>query len=44
VKYADDFVVLPREETITQRVNDTLTEIGRFYGKQKCGNKKLLIL
>ena len=32
VKYADDFVLLAKEETVLQSVNDRLTEIARCYG------------
>jgi hypothetical protein len=42
VKYADDFLVMAREETVTQGMNDRLIEIGRFYVKgKKCGKKKV---
>jgi hypothetical protein len=44
VKYADNSVVLPREETITQGMNDILNENGRFCGKEKRRKKKVLIL
>jgi hypothetical protein len=33
VKYANDFVVLAREEKVIQDVTDRPIEIGRFYGK-----------
>jgi ABC-type iron transport system FetAB ATPase subunit len=32
VKYADDLVLLAKEETVLQSVNDRLTEIARCYG------------
>jgi hypothetical protein len=32
VKYADDLVLLAKEETVLQDMIDKLTEIGRCYG------------
>jgi hypothetical protein len=32
VKYADDLVLLTKEETVLQGMVDSLTEIGRSYG------------
>jgi hypothetical protein len=34
VKYADDFVLLAREEKVLQGVVDRLSEIGRLYGME----------
>jgi hypothetical protein len=34
VKYADDLVLLAREENVLQGVVDRLIEIGRFYGME----------
>jgi hypothetical protein len=34
VKYADDLVLLAREETVLQGVVDRLSEIGRRYGME----------
>jgi hypothetical protein len=35
VKYADDVVLLAKEETVLQDTIDKLTEIGRCYGMEK---------
>ena len=32
VKYADDLVLMAKEETVLQGMIDKLTEIGRYYG------------
>jgi len=32
VKYADDLVLLAKEENVLQKMNDKLTEIGGCYG------------
>jgi len=32
VKYADDFVLLVKEELVLQGIINTITEIGRYYG------------
>jgi hypothetical protein len=34
VIYADDFVLLAKEETVLQCMTDRLTEIGRYYGME----------
>ena len=34
VKYADDFVLLAKEEKVLQDMIDKLTEIGRCYGME----------
>jgi hypothetical protein len=34
VKYADDLVLLAREETVLQGIIDRLIEIGRLYGME----------
>ena len=34
VKYADDLVLMAKEETVLQGMIDKLTEIGRFYGME----------
>jgi hypothetical protein len=34
VKYADDLVLLAREEKVLQGMVDTLSEIGRCYGME----------
>jgi hypothetical protein len=34
VKYADDFVVLAKEEKVLQDMTDKLIEIGRCYGME----------
>ena len=34
VKYEDDLVLLAKEETVLQEMNDKLIEIGRFYGME----------
>jgi hypothetical protein len=34
VKYADDFVLLAKEEKVLQDIIDKLTEIGRCYGME----------
>jgi hypothetical protein len=34
VKYADDLVLMAKEETVLQGTIDKLTEIGRCYGMQ----------
>jgi hypothetical protein len=34
VKYADDTVLLPKEETVVQEIIDKLIEIGRRYGME----------
>ena len=39
VKYADDLVLLAKEETVLQGMNDKLTEIGRCYGMEKSVEK-----
>jgi hypothetical protein len=38
VKYADDLVVLAKEQTVLQGMVDRLPEIGRSYGMEnECG-------
>jgi hypothetical protein len=34
VKYADDLVLLAKEERVLQDMIDKLTEIGRYYGME----------
>jgi len=34
VKYADDLVLLAKEEKVLQDMTDKLTEIGGFYGME----------
>ena len=34
VKYADDLVLLAKEQNVLQYMNDKLTEIGRCYGME----------
>ena len=34
VKYADDLVLMAKEETVLQSMTDNLTEIGRCYGME----------
>ena len=34
VKYADDLVLMAKEETVLQGMTDKLTEIGRCYGME----------
>ena len=34
VKYADDLVLMAKEETVLQGMIDKLTEIGRCYGME----------
>jgi hypothetical protein len=34
VKYADDIVLMAKEETVLQGMTDKLIEIGRFYGME----------
>ena len=34
VKYADDFVLMAKEETVLQDMSDRLIEIGRYYGME----------
>jgi len=34
VKYADDMVLLPKEETVVQGMIDGLTEIGKYCGME----------
>jgi hypothetical protein len=40
VKYADDFVLLAKEEKVPQNVIDKLIEIGRCYGMEMNVEKK----
>ena len=41
VKYADDLVLLAKEETVLQGMTDSLTETGRCYGiEMNVGDKK----
>ena len=35
VKYVDDLMILPEEETVPQGMIDRLTEIGRCYGMER---------
>ena len=35
MKYADDLVLMAKEETVLQGMIDKLTEIGRCYGIKK---------
>jgi hypothetical protein len=39
VKYADDFVLLAKEEKVLQDVVDKLIEIGRCYGMETNAKK-----
>jgi hypothetical protein len=34
VKYADDLVLLAKEETVLQSMTDMLIEVGRVYGME----------
>jgi hypothetical protein len=34
VKYADDLVLLAKEETMLESMTDRLTEIGKCYGME----------
>ena len=40
VKYADDLVLLAKEEKVLQDMTDKLTEIGRCYGMEMNVEKK----
>jgi hypothetical protein len=43
VKYADDLVLLAREEKVLQGMVDTLTETGRCYGMEiNVGKNKVM--
>ena len=43
VKYADDLVLLAKEEKVLQDMTDTLIEIGRCYGKEMNVEKNKVI-
>ena len=34
MKYADDLVLMVKEETVLQSMTDKLTETGRYYGME----------
>jgi hypothetical protein len=34
VKYAEEMVLLPKEETVLQGMIDGLTKIGKYYGME----------
>jgi hypothetical protein len=34
MKYADELVLLAKEEAVLQAITERLTEIGRFYGME----------
>ena len=40
VKYADDLVLMAKEETVLQGMIDKLTETGRYYGMEINVGKK----
>jgi hypothetical protein len=40
VKYVDDLVLMAKEETVLQGMNDKLIEIGRYYGMEMNVEKK----